>query len=517
MTIVMPPFVCAELVTRNSERHGPLSPAAAIFATRKGFVMTIERFWGPIVAVAILIVSVAGGISIFVPWRLWLISVVSVAILIPAAYRLGTGLPSRLAVFGLLIILAMVALLGVQLIPLPVAMWSNLPFRQFVFDGISATGLSPGSMPMTLSRLGTLGELVAVLPGIAFFLAALTVDPRQRWWIAAAFIVFVMADVFVALAEHSGVIGTLYGDANRGSVGMFPNRNFYAASLYTALPVMVALALTALRSAKSRLVVGAVAAVCLLLVIIGLGAAGSRAGVVLAMVAIFASAALPFVRHEKPEGWGHSWAIGAGVVAGLFLMGQFGLLAIVRLIKNDTVADYRTDIATISLRTMKAFFPTGSGFGTFVPVYQLFETPATVREVIANHAHNDWLELLIEGGIPAGILLTAFAIWYLTGFYRVWTSGRSTLGDLLPRAMAISGLLLLLHSLVDYPLRTPAMMVFLAVACAFMAGSHAPVPERRRRQAREPNAPVTSQSRKTAVQMRQPTQGFARRNDERVP
>ena len=67
-----------------------------------------------------------------------------------------------------------------------------------------------------------------------------------------------------------------------------------------------------------------------------------------------------------------------------------------------------------------------------------------------NHAHNDYLELLFEGGLPAGPLLLAF-VWLLAS--RIV----ETLGSQRHMAAALALVFVLVHSLVDYPLRTLAI------------------------------------------------------------
>ena len=52
----------------------------------------------------------------------------------------------------------------------------------------------------------------------------------------------------------------------------------------------------------------------------------------------------------------------------------------------------------------------GSGFGTFVPILQAYERPADILVFFINHAHNDWLELTLEGGILAVLLLAAWLL-----------------------------------------------------------------------------------------------------------
>ena len=92
-------------------------------------------------------------------------------------------------------------------------------------------------------------------------------------------------------------------------------------------------------------------------------------------------------------------------------------------------------------------------------------------ESYVNHAHNDWLELWLTGGIPAILLALAFLAWLAASTVRLWRSDElqgSVLDLALARAAPIVIVLLLLHSAVDYPLRIPALSVLFAIACAFL-------------------------------------------------
>jgi O-antigen ligase len=88
-----------------------------------------------------------------------------------------------------------------------------------------------------------------------------------------------------------------------------------------------------------------------------------------------------------------------------------------------------------------------------------------------NHAHNDWLEIWLEGGFLALAVLVAFLIWFVFASFGAWRApldrGRA-LDRALPQAASIVVILVLLHSAVDYPLRTTALMTLFAFCCALL-------------------------------------------------
>ena len=97
---------------------------------------------------------------------------------------------------------------------------------------------------------------------------------------------------------------------------------------------------------------------------------------------------------------------------------------------------------------------TGFGLGTWPAVY-----PAYARfdnGLAANHAHNDWAEWAAEGGLPFVALLAMLAIWSIRpALDSLWGIG-------VPAVFA--------HSLVDYPLREPALAVLLFLMLGALAG-----------------------------------------------
>ena len=87
----------------------------------------------------------------------------------------------------------------------------------------------------------------------------------------------------------------------------------------------------------------------------------------------------------------------------------------------------------------------GFGLGTWpvaYPAYARFD-----NGLAANHAHNDWAEWAVEGGLPFLALAVMIAIW------SVRPAADSLWGLGIPTIFA--------HSLVDYPLREPALAALL--------------------------------------------------------
>src|SRR5581483_9726291 len=84
-----------------------------------------------------------------------------------------------------------------------------------------------------------------------------------------------------------------------------------------------------------------------------------------------------------------------------------------------------------------------------------------------NHAHDDYLETWLELGWPGLALIAAFLAWWLVSVVRIGRNGRDDDASLATAGAVVVGLLLA-HSAVDYPLRTPALATLFALGCGLM-------------------------------------------------
>jgi O-antigen ligase len=375
----------------------------------------------------------------------------------------------------MLLVIGMVAL---HLIPLPVSLHAMLSGRSFVSSTFGIIGVAPSAMPITLSPSATLDCLLALLPPVSLFMAAVTIPHGLRWMPAAAILAGAAASVLLGLAQRfEGPQSDLYlyAFSNFGSAtGFFSNRNHFAALLCVAIPLTWGLSLRLYqRPGIPGLAALAFGATMMVIMLLGLAAAASRAGIFLGMLALLLSTFMLWSPGSVRRRSSKARITSVALIAGALLVGQFGMAGILRLAETDPLTEYRATIAEVTLKAAADFFPFGSGLGTFRPVYAMYEPPSAMTHAYINHAHNDWLELWLEGGLPAALLAAAFLALFAWQSWRVWSTSGHHPDDAIPRAASIGILVLLLHSAVDYPLRMPALASVFAVLLGLMFAHHA--------------------------------------------
>jgi hypothetical protein len=146
-------------------------------------------------------------------------------------------------------------------------------------------------------------------------------------------------------------------------------------------------------------------------------------------------------------------------------------VAIRRVVETYSEQDQRYEFWSAVIANYNRFMPIGSGIGSYQPVYQTFEPRGALAATYSNHAHNDWLEVLITAGVPGALLLAVAVIAFA---WAVWRHFRSRERGPVA-AYRLAGLTIILlaamASLVDYPLRAPIIAALLIISC-FWAGAN---------------------------------------------
>ena len=305
---------------------------------------------------------------------------------------------------------------------------------------ITGQGLS---FPNTLDAGRTLHAMLIVLVPIALFWVVMGMEQRKReqlvsWFLAGVALNFLFAFIQFASGRSTSMFQPFSWAMK---AGFFANENHLATLFVMAVPALVA----AFRITPWPLLSLPVIAVLIFFELI----VGSHAGVGLMIATAAMSYAFVYAR---------SWLALMATSLAMAIVGWLAWPYLNQILLRDLSlggnALSRATFARNTLAAIRDHWPWGSGMDTFTLVYPRYEKATGIVEQYANHAHDDWLEVALEGGLPAVVLLAAFLLLVLVAVMR-----RNLFN--MQRAAFLAVVMPLLHSLVDYPLRT------LAISCSF--------------------------------------------------
>ena len=411
-----------------------------------------------------------GGASQKNPIGLMVVELAGIAALAPAVLRLSRLQISRAAMAAMVILGLLVALPVVQLAPLAPSVWEHLPGRGPLAQATALIGLPKAWRSMSLAPDETARAVLYLLAPAGMFLAALQCGWRQRQWLVGAALGVALFSLAVgAIQVAGGEAGPLHLYANAAiglPSGFFANRNHQSAFMVAAIALAASLSDSgsqpAGRSRRSLVVL-----ILMLLFAVGAAATLSRAGVLM-IGPMFVGALLA----SRPMARSAGGIVPIGVIA----VAVVGAVLMVLALKGGVIFDRfengaagggRLGLLPDVLSLGRSMQPLGSGVGSFDLVYRAHEPLELIDPFYLNHVHNDYVEGWLEAGWPAIALLGGFAVWWGLSAFTRWF-GPDRPGAAFARSGTLITVALLLHSTVDYPLRTPALAVLFALACALM-------------------------------------------------
>lgn len=359
-----------------------------------------------------------------------------------------------------------------QLAPLPPALWQSLPGRLPMIDAVGADqpwrpwSIVPGATWNALSSLAIPLAALALLTNL---------PPSERRWVPAILLGTILASTILGLLQFSGtgINNPLINDTPGQVSGSFANRNHFALFLAIGCLLVPVWVFQDGRRAGWR---GPVGIGLLLLFVLTILASGSRAGMFvggLAAVIVLVLAWRP-LRHELRRF--PRWTLPLLVVAIVGVIATFVVVSLMagraesinRAIVVETGEDMRSRGLPTLLEMVGTYFPAGTGFGSFDPVFRMHEPFDLLKLTYFNHAHNDFLEIVLDGGVVALAVLVAALAWWGWASLRAWRSG-----DTLSRIGSAILLLIFIASIVDYPARTPMMMAVIVIAAFWLCKPYA--------------------------------------------
>lgn len=429
--------------------------------------------------VLLIVLFVAGGSAradqagqIIVRGAAWLCLLLAVSFCDPGYWRSHLRAVRVPAAF----VLICAALPALQLVPLPPTLWTALPLRDFLAQVAGDAGVLGVWRPLSLSPGATLNALNSLIVPFSVLLLAGPHSHRSVVFKVVLAGIYVGALIGAVQLAGSSYQNPLINDDPDIMSGLLANRNHFALLnvIGSVLTCVWALGPGRIKPWKA----GAGLLGILLLALCTL-AAGSRMGLALLPVGLVLGlltvTRIPrsFVSQISPR----RIAIGAGlmillVAGGAFLAyGAGRAFSVERMSELQAGEDLRFQAWPAVIAIIARLFPFGAGFGTFDPNYRMFEPDSLLGPTYFNHAHNDYLEIAVDGGVIAVIVLLVSVGWWIGRGLKVWRrpeAGQDVQGVVMGRTGWSIILLVLLASIVDYPARTPLFMALVVIAAVWM-------------------------------------------------
>ncbi|MER8423329.1 O-antigen ligase family protein [Mesorhizobium sp. M1403] len=368
-------------------------------------------------------------------------TLIEVAAIISAAAVLSQPFGQRVPPTLVWLLVFAVALVALQIVPLPASMLNGLRPELLLADSSLVGEARFRFVSLGVGR--TIECLLYLVAAAAFFLSVLRLRTEQVQALLPFFFMGVICNglagaIQYSLSDNVAIEGLLPFTIN---AGLFANQNHFAALLFVSIPFVVYHGLF-----RGYLLSGLIGVVTLLLLLL---AAGSRAGVLIGLAITVLS--IVFLSARSRVSRFSILAIFMGLSA--YTLGAW------TKIEAETIdpAFGRGEFARTTIEGISENWATGVGFGNFQKAYQIYEKENMIFAKYVNHAHNEYLEIAFEGGLLAVLLVATYFLMLFMALTKVRR-------DPLQKAAFLSVLFLLIHSLVDYPLRTEA----LAMTFAFM-------------------------------------------------
>lgn len=448
-----------------------------------------SRFAFLVICVAIVLSALAYGTVHY--WSLGLLNLGALTILVLwvlDAWRLG-----NLRISRNLLQLPLLGALGLGLIQL-------LPLREITSAGSAAFGLSntlsldPHSTRLVLVQLATL---------LIYFSATLVfVDtPRRLHVLVRTIIIFGFLLALFGLTQSFTSPTKVYWirELNQSTAfGPFINRHHFAG--YMELTIALPLGLVFAGSiAKEKILLYLFVAG---LMGVALVMTASRGGIISLVAEILFLITVTAIwrkqserRHRRSSRIkriaaraGMATALLVSLFLGVMLLGgEFSIYRFIDSVNTDDPTTGRAHFWSVTLNIIKAYPYLGTGLGSYGVTYTQYDTRNGLFRL--EQAHNDYLQVLSDGGIVGGVLALAFVVLL---FYKAIVRAKSR--DDFRRGVALGALSgcfgVLVHSFFDFTLHTTsnALLFLVLAALATINGrvEHAPRKRRRRSSANSP-------------------------------
>ncbi len=396
---------------------------------------------------------------------------------IKAEERHGT-----LKVPGLKPLAALLCYMLFQTIPLPPSVIEKISPATYELYRQSVWIAEPGAWAtLSLYPKGTVSEFLRFSSYAGAYLLTtqfLSESSRFRRTIDLL-VVFATALAFFSIIQHLVPNGKIYWlrELTQGGTpfGPYVNRNHFAGLMGMLFPIVMVRFLLSRPSSREEsfrkkvsdlidrslknvhLVLGLGAVVVALSIFLSL----SRGGILSLCVSL---ALLGFLLRKRISSRKGRMLLIATVIVILYAVGWFGWTPVFERFRGirtpqGEISELRLDIWKDSLNMVRDFPFTGTGAGSFMHVYPAYRT---IRgDGIADHAHNDHLELLTDGGLIGACLFAWFIAAVMIHSYKAFLKRKDPYARHLFVAVLAGVTAFLLYGLTDFNLSIGANGLYL--------------------------------------------------------
>lgn len=384
--------------------------------------------------------------------------------------------------------------MGVQLIPLPFDFIRLVsPKAAYLYE--PALAVADGKMLATLSihPKATLQELFRFSSYLVFYVVAVQLLSDYRRFRKVLLIIAGLASViaFFAILQKFSSPDKIFWfrevPSNANPIGPWVSRNHYAGFMVMILPLVIVLSmhyrphityqmplrerLTSLFTLPKAnlhilLIFGAV------LIAASLFSSLSRGGILSGIISmIFLLGLLALLKQGRSSLLG----ITALVLAALLVVTWLGWDPIIarfdRMMDQEgQFFDGRLLIWQDSMPIVRNFWLTGAGFGSYQALFPMYKNAFSGLSIV-DHAHNDFIELVTDGGFVALILVGCFLITVIRGAWRQVRQRHDPFAALL-FCGAVSGMIaLFVHSITDFNMHNGANGLYFFLLCSITVSS----------------------------------------------
>lgn len=425
-----------------------------------------SRVFGFALLGLVIFAFLTGGSAQISGWDDTVVQLLSLPILGWALWRISqqpASVPRNVA----LAVACLIPLIPVvQLFPIPEWLWLLPEARQQLAADLASVEAETASR-WSLVPAATEQALMFLLPPLAAFAGVLAVNPNRHRRLLTIIMLLAMSSLLLAFLQLGVPAESLLNPFPRWAHqfnGIFANQNHQAISIVVGIVIALTALLASLkhvsenrRQAWTPWVLGFLG----LFSLCALPLTASRGAM---LIGVFAIGVVPlamgrFSRRRLRESLPERISLAACIA--LVLVGAWGTFAWMQV---DAVDELRAPLRAATLELGSRHAPLGAGVGAFVPAFEQGAPDALLLQNYVNHAHNDWAQWWMEAGwLGMAVSFLAIAVLAVASFRALRDSGQ----ERMPTVAAMVGVVaLLLHSWVDYPLRT----VSLATVAAVLAG-----------------------------------------------